>query len=286
VTRRASVVAAFLLFLGAPEAALAAQASSAEVARLAARATDDPAALRRLRAVDRVDGRPVRIADALGDAHGRVLDARLRALAATPPPGRRTPDASGARREARIILAEDRFRASAVPRPFREALERVGAALSGVVDAIARRVPGGEATVWIALGGLALGVAAVVAARIARRRAAGAAAWRANRGPASSGDDPAALERAAAEAERRGDPAQALRLRFRAGLLRLDAAGAIRLRPSMTAGEAARTVRSPTLAALARDFDEVAYGGGMADPDRVEASRRGWPTVLREAGAR
>ncbi|MCZ7529821.1 MAG: DUF4129 domain-containing protein [Acidimicrobiia bacterium] len=101
---------------------------------------------------------------------------------------------------------------------------------------------------------------AFVGVRTARRRTT---AERAERiATAEVSRDPSTLESAAVDAEEHGDLDAALRLRFRAGLLRLDAAGAIRFRPSITSGEVARQVRDDDFRHLAVDFDEVAYGGG------------------------
>ena len=63
---------------------------------------------------------------------------------------------------------------------------------------------------------------------------------------------PAELERRALEAERAGDLDGAVRLRFAAGLLRLDAIHAIDLRPSLTSGAVGRILRSERYDELAR----------------------------------
>ncbi|MDP9404843.1 MAG: hypothetical protein M3P85_16340, partial [Actinomycetota bacterium] len=55
--------------------------SREQLEALAGQARRDPAALRRLRQVDAVDGRRVDLGRALAGAEGQVLDARLRALA-------------------------------------------------------------------------------------------------------------------------------------------------------------------------------------------------------------
>jgi hypothetical protein len=57
-------------------------------------------------------------------------------------------------------------------------------------------------------------------------------------------EDPDALERQADDEERAGRFDIALRLRFRAGLLRLDRRGAIRYRPSLTTDEVRRALGS------------------------------------------
>jgi hypothetical protein len=94
------------------------------------------------------------------------------------------------------------------------------------------------------------------------------------------------LERQADDAEARGDYSAAVRLRFRAGLLRLDHAGAIRLGPSLTAGQVARRLSLDAFDAVAREFETVAYGGHDADHDAVTAARRGWSRVLATVGER
>ena len=78
-------------------------------------------------------------------------------------------------------------------------------------------------------------------------------------------------------AEREADYERAVRLRFRAGLLRLD------IEPSTTSGAAARTLRSPTFDALAARFDAIAYGHRPAGADDAAAAREGWRAVLAEA---
>lgn len=269
-------------------AAAATEVSSTELGRLAERAQDDPEALRRLRAVDSVDGRPAGVRLALRGVSGDALEARLRSLADRRAARRPAPAAPAAAAAAREILAERRFRPVAVPRPFREPLQRIGSAVDRVLDWLDRVLPGGRGVIWGALALLVVVLASVVAARVARQRerggggrGAGAAAV-----PGALADTAVALERRAEEAERGGALGDAVRLRFRAGLLRLDEAGVLRLRPSLTSSEAGRRLRSPAFDALARDFDEIAYGGRPpAEPD-VAAAREGWPRVLSEAPRR
>ena len=98
----------------------------------------------------------------------------------------------------------------------------------------------------------------------------------------TSPDDPAALEREADEAERAGDLERAVRLRFRAGLLRLGDRGAIEYRPSLTTSEVHARLGSETFDHLAETFNEVAYGGHPAEPPDVAAARTGWPRVVDE----
>jgi hypothetical protein len=86
--------------------------------------------------------------------------------------------------------------------------------------------------------------------------------------------------RAAEAAERAGQLADAVRLRFRAGLLRLAERGTIGTPRSTPTTEVSRILASPEFDTLARRFDEIAYGGSTPVPDDVEAARREWRTVL------
>jgi hypothetical protein len=229
--------------------------------------------------VDRVDGRPVRVRTLLAGASGRALDDRLRALSAA---SARPPlDAARARRRAGAILAERRFRSAPYPRPLRGLLLRLGEPLERAARWLIESAPGGVVSAWSLVAAAAVLAAFGVATRLTRRRE------RRGAGPASSAHgprlDPARLESEADAAERAGDPARAIRLRFRAGLMRLDQAGAIRLRPSLTSADVARRLNSPRFEELARDFDAAAYGGRMPEDSQVETSRTGWPLVLREA---
>ena len=115
----------------------------------------------------------------------------------------------------------------------------------------------------------------------ALERARGAAGLEALLG--EDGLSPEELDRRAEEAERRGQLADALRLRFRAGLLRLDGLGAIDLRPGLTNAAAARLLGSRRFDRLTVDFDEVVYGGRRATSGDVALSRAEWPRVLEEA---
>lgn len=196
-----------------------------------------------------------------------------------------------ARRAAREILSEGRFQEQHVPRPFRGVLEWIGDRLQGVGDFLGDVLDavtgGGDSPIgWAAIALVVVVVVAILASRIARRRTP---TRRPATDPLFDPDDrrsAAELEADAEVAERAGRGEEALRLRFRAGLLRLDDAGAIDLRPSVTSGEVRRRLREPTFDALASDFDEVAYGGRAADDARLERARRDWPAIVRRSAPR
>jgi hypothetical protein len=195
--------------------------------------------------------------------------------------------ASAARRGAQEILAQRRFEERDTPRPFREPLEwlrdRLRSAVEPIVSRVAPHVPGGRSTVWTIAALVVVALAAALAARIVRRRTSEATqrARAATEGPL----DPRRLEREADEAERRGDLERALRLRFRAGLVRLQRAEVIPARESLTSGEVARRLRSPDFDRVAATFDEVVYGGRRPLSADVESSRAAWSRVLEAATA-
>ena len=263
-------------------AAHADPSSSARVRALAHAAADDPAALRALRRIDVVDGRRVDLAGALGGARGAALRARLTVLAAQAGTGG-GPASGSAPAEARDILADDRFHQH-LPQPLRRPLERLGRAIERLWAAL----PGGPGGRW----GIAVVAAAVLAALLAARgiRRRGAAAPAPAAGVARAGvaadDGPDALERRAGEAEAAGDHALAVRLRFRAGLVRLGERDAIPYRPSLTTAEARRRLRSQPFDRLATDFEAIAYGGRPAGGADSDAARAGWRDVLAKAGRR
>jgi hypothetical protein len=196
-------------------------------------------------------------------------------------------DPDAARRAARDIVHSRGYRAESVPRPLEgvlrwigDRLRPIGDALQAVADFLSHGVGlvlliGIVAALAVALGVFLVRRAATPASGAARAEARGSVA-----------DDPEALERAAGDAERAGDLDRAVRLRFRAGLLRLDRAGAIRFVPSLTSGQVTRAVRVTELAALAATFEGIAYGGRRAGAPDVDAARTGWPRVVDAAARR
>ena len=268
-----------------PPGARAADVTGAELSRLAGQAAEDERALARLREVDSVDGVAVDLRRALAGAGDEGLEDRLDALTAPPSP---TPArlAGGAREEAQAILAERRFHATELPRPLAGVLGWIGDRIRPLVDPIGRlldRVPGGPGVLWTIAGALVLLAATGAALWLARRRTAPVRTASGARVAGRAG--PAELERLADEAEVRGDHEAALRLRFRAGLLRLDALRLVPFRESLTSGEVARRLRSAEFDGLARAFDEVVYGRRPPRREDADDAREGWRRVLAEAGA-
>lgn len=288
----AAIVFAIVLGTTTPAAA----ESSAEVRDLARRAQSDPNALARLRQVRDVDGRAVDYERALGEAEGGDLRSRLRTIesgaGAVEPNVPLLNDAP--RREASRILDSSKYKPAEPPRPLRGVIRRVGDWLEPVLAPIGRfftRVGRFFAPLFdspLLLGLLAFLVmvfAAIAASRMAARRnsAAEAAASGTAKGSLKT-LDPRELDKEADQAEAAGDFERAFRLRFLAGVLRLDKAGAIDYRQSATTGQLVREVKSSTFSGLARSFDEIAYGGRGAQPDDVAKAKAEWPRVLQEAG--
>ncbi len=194
-----------------------------------------------------------------------------------------------ARRAATSILAEGRFHAAPVPHPLHGVLVWVGRALSDPFRALGRGVdsigawfPGGVAGAWAAGAFLLILAIGSLSVRRARTRL-GRTPQQARH---SARVTPAQLEREAVVAEGAAEWDAAVRLRFRAGILRLGERlelGPTDTTPNQAIGEIVRSARFDSLAAR---FDEVAYGGQLATAADAERQRRDWPELLGEAGRR
>ncbi len=190
-------------------------------------------------------------------------------------------DAAGAREQAREILSGSRYHDASVPRPFKGTLDWIGNRIddvgnwfSGVFDGLDGALPGGGWVVWILLA-IAVAVAAVLVSRSAIRRRARASAEA--RAEAERAVDPRDLEHEADAAERAGDFERAVRLRFRAGVARLD----LDVPEAQTTGAIAATLHDPVFDRIGTDHDEIAYGGREAHERDAEVARDGWREVLR-----
>jgi len=284
--RRAAALSAAAVLLSPAVAAGPAQAepaSAAQVRELARAAARDDGALARLRRIDAVDGRRLDVAAVVAGARPDEVAARidlaLDSAQASGAPAR----GSQARERARDVLDDRRYTGTSVPSPFTGALRWLAGRLDPVgrfIDRIIAAIPGGQPIGYAVLALLVLGTAALITRMAIRRGAGRSGAGRPGR--PGRREDPAALERAADAAERAGAFEDAVRLRFRAGLLRLDAGRMIDYRPSLTTGEVARTLGSPGFEALGRDFDAIAYGGRKAGSEHADAAREGWKSVLAE----
>jgi hypothetical protein len=140
-------------------------------------------------------------------------------------------DPTRAREVARDILSQEPFTARHLPRPFAGVLRWLGQELVDPVQRFLARLrdalPEAGSPPWFALAAAVVVLAVVVALRLLRDRGRERPGGHRGGFAADAVTDPARLEALAEEAERRGQLAEALRLRFRAGLVRLDRLGAL-----------------------------------------------------------
>jgi len=97
--------------------------------------------------------------------------------------------------------------------------------------------------------------------------------------------DPDALDRAAAEAEGSGDYETAVRLRFRAGLLRLARRGLLARYDALTDRQLSTQIGSPTFGSLAGRHEAIVFGRDPATALDAADARERWPRVPAEIGA-
>ncbi len=263
-----AALGAVLAFLVAAPGAQATDVTRAELSGLAERASSDPAALGELRAVTSVEGAPVDMATALDGAEGAALDERLEALAES---AEATPSSEATAEEARVRVQEILAGDPPPPPPSSDGGE-------------APELPGIPLPLAI-LAALAILVVAALAARSAGQRTIleREAAEGGVRPKRSGARD---LAKEADDAERRGDFAAAVRLRFQAGLVRLDELGSVELRPSLTASGAARESGINVIDGLAAAYERVAFGAREASAGDAETQRSGWREAVDEAKRR
>jgi hypothetical protein len=267
----AAAIAALL-----PSVAGATEISGSQLRALAARAAaGDPATLAELRGVTTVDGRPAAIAEALAAESTQQLRARLLTLSrvsgGTSPA---TPEAAGAQRQAAEILGAQRYSPTPVPDPVGSLLRK----LAHAIGRLSAGAPGGPAVFWGAVAAAVLALT-FLGVRRSMRRLDPALQARAG-ADVATGDTPQALERDATAAEARGAFGEAVRLRFRAGLLSLSARRAIDYRPSLLTTDVSRTLHSPEFDALAATFERIAYGGAPGAAADAADAREGWKALL------
>ena len=274
-------IAGVVVLLAACLAPVTAHAEEVSLSEYRALVADGNAA--ELRQVTSVDGQPVDLAGALRGADGEELEQRLETLESFRYEG--APPLDDPAAQARDILQEERFHGGEAPGPFRGFVDWLqDLAPTNVIDWIDDLLPGGRSVVWIALGTGLFAIGYLLARFFLTRRIALSEATAHAHAPAA--DDPKALERRAAEAEAAGDLEAALRLRFRAGLLRLDQRGAIAFRPSISTHEVRRTLHSDDFDDLSATFDDVVYGGREPHTDDVAQARERWPDVVSHARGR
>ena len=204
------------------------------------------------------------------------------------------PDSGTARREAAHILSGPEFHAhpGRTFNPLGGVFRFIGRITSDVFSPVLRvleipfralaRYIGTTGALVLALAVLAV-IVALVTTLIARRRSR-IGDERAADSLARTAGNPEDLDRRAAEAERSGDLDRAVRLRFEAGLARLERRGLVSERATRTSGDLSASLGSPSFDRLASDLEAIVYAERPAVPDQVEASRALWPHVPEEAG--
>lgn len=204
---------------------------------------------------------------------------------------------SAARRQAAHILSQPPFTSSPgrAPAPLRGVLHAIGQGLRDVfgppLSWILRHVILASyrglhsvfgAWAWVVLAAIALAIGTFAGVLLARGRAR-IAAEKPTDLVTPDTEDVEALDAAAAAADAKGQYAEAVRLRFRAGLARLEGAGVIASRLVATTQQVHRALRSQMFDRLAAVHEAVAYAGAPATSDDSESARQGWPLVLAEA---
>ncbi len=260
----------------------AGSATGSDARRLAQEATTDPGAAKELTELTSIDGVPVDMAALLATDHRE----RLEAIAALDPGPKL--DSESIRAQAREILADARYpqeRQSWLRRlagPLLVWADRGLAAVTDLVSAVVRWVIDFFASGtgrWIAIPAL-FAATAIGAWYLSRKRAREIERRAVIERILEMGIDPAELMALADRAEADGEHSEAIRLRFVAGLLYLDAEGVIEFAPGLSNGEIAAKVGSPDFEILARQFDETVYGRMPAGAKDSETARGLWTGLL------
>jgi hypothetical protein len=191
-----------------------------------------------------------------------------------------TVDSERLRDEANRILSQPEYRVeTTTSERFGTWLRDLWFAFLEFLDTVAGLV-GGPLVLGTILALMVVIVAVLVARNLGRRRARELEDRIRREHVLARGVDPGELENEADTAASRGDHAEAVRLRFRAGLLRLDESGRIEYRPGLTGAEIEDLLQSPVFGMLARRFDEIVYGRQRASADDYTQAVAGWRALL------
>jgi hypothetical protein len=189
-------------------------------------------------------------------------------------------DSERLREEAERILSQRRYRARATAsESFGEWLERIWYGFLEFLAEVAD-VVGGPLVLGLVLFGLVVVTAVLITRNLGQRRAREIELRIMREQILARGADPDGLEREALKAAQEADFATALRLTFRAGLLRLDERGRIRYWPGLTSAEIADLLASPGFEKLAQRFDEIVYGHRTATAVDFANALQGWDQLL------
>lgn len=277
-----AVVLAVTLVGAGSAAAQGGDLSAGQVADLADRAAGgDRAALAELQGVTAIDGRPAVIAETLVGASPQ-LRVRLQELgrslrAEAPDAGIESAEQARADAE-RIVAGFGDLEANPAP---------------GAADVDSVPAPPGSGGLglgglglWLPLLALALLAGVVLAVRLARNREAAGRLEREGEPGEGEPASPSDLERAALAAERAGDFASAVRLRFGLAVEELGERGLLSIRPSLTSSEVAVRLADRRASSLVGTFERVVYGRFEASSEDAVEAREGWPAVISARGDR
>ncbi|MBK5118149.1 MAG: DUF4129 domain-containing protein, partial [Thermoleophilia bacterium] len=126
----------------------------------------------------------------------------------------------------------------------------------------------------------------VLAVRLARNREAAGRLEREGEPGEGEPASPSDLERGALAAERAGDFASAVRLRFGLAVRELGERGVLSIRPSLTSSEVAVRLADRRASSLVGTFERVVYGRFEASSEDAVEAREGWPAVISARGDR
>lgn len=252
--------------------------SPSELAELA-----ESADVAQLADVTSVDGVPVDMARILADGDPAERADHVARLLGTEAGGPEVPFVGGPGDVAAASLAQTVLERSKYDVPAESAFDRfLAQAQAWLAELLGRAIA--------ALGGTrnaALVAMLVVAAAgiggfgfLARRRSASIEATADLARILTEGGDPSEYERLAALADSEGRFEDSIRYRFVAGLLRLDLTGRITFRPGLTTGQVVDELDDERFTRLAREFEEIAYGGREATEAMRDRSVDGWRAVL------
>lgn len=198
-----------------------------------------------------------------------------------------------ARRQAAHILSQPPFatKSSRLPDPLGGVLHAIGRAYDDTLGKLftwfgrhlsstAHHVFGRYT--WLGLSVIAIAIGVLIGVLLVRRRSRVKRAEPTTDIDAPGGEDVGMLEAAADAAEARGDLEEAVRLRFRAGLSRLESVGVIASRLVTTTGQVREAVQNPTFDSLAERHEAIAYAGQPASPADAGSARERWPRVIAE----
>ena len=204
-------------------------------------------------------------------------------------------DPGGARDAARQILGRREFQPERAPKPLAGPVRWIGDRLNGIADWLGTAIKDVFSWIFQLLPGtwglilgvmICVGLAAIVVWLIGRNRVNATRPDRPLTAGPEAPEDPRALERAADSATQAGQYSLAVRLRYRAGLIRLDRADVIDLRPWNTSAHLTRRLDSRRFDRLTDTFDAVAYGAAPATNADAATARTEWPELVAEMKSR